>query len=150
MTKLETTIRAYKGATDLEKLSTIWFDASRRVHGFIGEKRLLEQRTLIETQYLPNAETWVACQSESPVGFISLLDSFIGGLFVAPQSQGQGVGRALVAHALKLKDELLLEVYTENAQAVNFYKSLGFKELSKRKRDDEGMPFENAQMILKD
>lgn len=148
MKNMEINIRAYETATDLEKLSTIWLDASVLVHSFIGKSRLLEQRTLIETVYLPNAETWVACRSGEPVGFISLLDSDVGGLFVAPHLQGHGVGHALIAHALKLKGELMLEVYTDNAQAYSFYKALGFKELSRRATDDEGLPFENAKMHL--
>ena len=69
-------------------------------------------------------------------------------LFVAPRLQGQGIGRALIGHALKLKGKLLLEVYTDNAQAVSFYKGLGFRELSRRVTDDEGLPFENAKMHL--
>ncbi|WP_299209390.1 GNAT family N-acetyltransferase [uncultured Tateyamaria sp.] len=149
MKNMDTRIRAYQAATDLNTLSTIWFDASSLAHDFVGRERLHAQRTLIETQYLPNAETWVAVQDELPVGFISLLDTFIGGLFVAPHHQGQGVGRQLIAHALDLKGELSLEVYTQNVQALTFYEALGFKELSRRATDDEGMPFENAKMRLK-
>lgn len=142
------TIRAYDEATDLHALSTIWFEASRLAHAFIGEQRLSEQRVLIEEKYLPNAETWVASLEGVPVGFISLLDNFVGGLFVAPDRQGLGIGRALIAHALALKGELELEVYTGNAQAFRFYRNLGFIELSRRAEDDEGQPFENAQMRL--
>lgn len=141
-------IRAYEEASDLQKLSAIWFDASVRAHSFIGEKRLKEQRVAVETIYLPKAETWVACHRGEPVGFISLLDSFIGALFVAPERQGLGAGRVLVSHALSLKGELCLEVYTANTQALGFYKSLGFEELSRRAQDDEGLPFENACMRL--
>ncbi|WP_300010200.1 GNAT family N-acetyltransferase [uncultured Roseobacter sp.] len=142
-------IRAYNAATDLEKLSTIWLDASLSGHAFIGENRLRGQRKLVETHYLPAAETWVACRSGEPVGFVSLMANFIGGLFVAPHQQGQGTGRALVAHAFEGRDQLLLEVYTDNAQALAFYKALGFAELSRRATDDEGLPFETAQMRLK-
>ncbi|GGX55078.1 acetyltransferase [Tateyamaria omphalii] len=149
MKNMEIRIRAYQSATDLKKLSNIWFDASSLAHAFVGHERLLEQRYLIETQYLPNAETWVAIQDEVPVGFISLLDTFVGGLFVAPHCQGTGIGRRLITHALDLKGALSLEVYTENVQALDFYNALGFKELSRRAVDDDGLPFENAQMELK-
>lgn len=150
MKNMEIRIRAFETATDLKKLSIIWLDASLLVHAFVGEHRLREQRTLIETQYLPNSETWVACQLNEPVGFISLMDNFVGGLFIAPCCQGQGIGRLLIAHALKLKGELLLEVYTDNHQAYSFYQALGFTVLSKRAIDDEGLPFANVQMRLKD
>ncbi len=117
MKNVEIRIRAYDEASDLPKLSAIWFEASMAAHAFLGEARLREQRVAIETIYLPQAETWVACHAGAPVGFISLLDTFIGGLFVAPDRQGLGIGRALIAHALDLKGELSLEVYTANVQA---------------------------------
>ena len=83
-------IRAFDRATDIPLLSDIWFDASLLAHPFIGETRLRAQRRLIEEIYLPQAETWVACLDGIPIGFISLIDTFVGGLFVAPTHQGQG------------------------------------------------------------
>jgi ribosomal protein S18 acetylase RimI-like enzyme len=141
-------IRPFDAATDIEKLSDIWIDASLVAHPFIGERRLIEQRQLIEEKYLPNAETWVACRMGEPVGFISLLDTFIGAIFVAPGLQGQGIGRTLIAHAMVRMGELSLEVYTQNEQAVRFYTALGFREVSRRSTDDEGLPFENAHLRL--
>jgi len=141
-------IRAYDMATDLRTLSGIWLAASRHAHAFIGEKRLLEQQNLIEEQYLPAAETWVACMKGEAVGFISLMDTFIGGLFVDPLVHGSGVGRALVAHALALKGNLSLEVYTANVGAMAFYEKLGFQIQSRREIDDQGLPFANARMSL--
>ncbi|WP_320410500.1 GNAT family N-acetyltransferase [Ensifer sp. LC499] len=127
----------------------LWFEASITAHAFVGETRLSEQRVLIETVYLPKAETWVAVRDGAPAGFISLLDDFIGGLFVSPKHQGAGIGRLLISHALRQKGQLRLEVYTANTQAYAFYENLGFEELSRRPSDDEGLPFENAQMLLK-
>lgn len=149
MKNVDLFIRAYDEASDLQTLSAIWFDASLCAHPFIGEERLRQQHILVETVYLPKAETWVACHDGEPVGFISLLETFIGGLFVAPARQGLGAGRALVRHALALKGELSLEVYTANDQACRFYRSLGFEEIARRLVDDEGLPFENAHLRLK-
>ncbi|MEG3662776.1 GNAT family N-acetyltransferase [Celeribacter halophilus] len=141
-------IRPFDGAADTEKLSNIWFDASMKAHPFIGEPRLVEQRKQIKEEYLQKAETWVACYDGEPVGFISLLDSFIGGIFIAPDRQGQGIGHKLIAHAQALKGKLSLEVYTANDQAVRFYRSLGFTELSRRDVDDFGYPYPNAALQL--
>lgn len=141
-------IRPYAPENDLKKLSRIWLDASLLAHSFIGEQRLLEQQALIEDQYLPNAETWVACVGGQACGFISLLGTFVGGIFISPDRQGFGIGRRLVSHALQLKGELELEVYTDNRQAVTFYTRLGFQELSRRRLDDEGYAFENARLRL--
>jgi ribosomal protein S18 acetylase RimI-like enzyme len=143
-----TIIRAYEAA-DIEGLSRIWLAASSEVHAFIGEDRLREQQTLVETIYLPRAETWVAMRNGEQAGFISLMEDFIGGLFVSPRHQGYGIGRQLIAHALALKGQLQLEVYTANDRAYAFYRTLGFEEVSRRPSDDQGLPFENAQMRLK-
>ncbi len=142
-------IRPFDAAADTQILSRIWLDASLLAHPFIGTQRLREQQRLIEDTYLPLSETFVAAQAGNPVGFISLLDSFIGGLFVAPAQQGKGIGRRLIAHALDLKGELSLEVYTANEQAMRFYRSLGFLEVSRRSTDGDGLPFENARLSLK-
>ena len=142
-------IRPYDAAVDLKALSTIWFEASLKAHPFIGEPRLIEQRRLIEEEYLPKAETSVACLEGEVVGFLSLLGSFIGGIFIAPNRQGLGVGRKLIAHALNRTGELSLEVYTANEQAVRFYSALGFREVSRREIDDFGFPFPNATLHVK-
>lgn len=147
MQNMDIRIRAYE-ASDLNRLSSIWHDASLTAHSFLGSERLQEQRALIENEYLPKAETWVACRTGEPVGFIGLVGTFIGGVFVEPTLQGGGVGRALIDHAMKLKGELNLEVYTDNKKTVAFYQRLGFEELSRRSEDDEGLPFENIQMRL--
>jgi putative acetyltransferase len=141
-------IRVIELTTDIQKLSCIWLEASLIAHPFIGAERLMEQRELIEDQYLPSAETWVACVCGEPSGFISLLGSFVGGIFVSPDRQGLGIGRQLIAHALSLKGGLSLEVYTSNLQAMTFYTRLGFQELSRRSVDDHGYPFENARLRL--
>lgn len=147
MTYPDLTIRGYRAA-DMEALSAIWFDASRIAHPFIGEALLCEQRTLIETIYLPQAETLVAVHRGEQAGFISLIDDFIGGLFVSPNHQGAGIGRKLIDHAIEARVQLRLEVYTANTRACAFYRSLGFVETGRRPIDDQGLPFENAQMIL--
>ncbi|MGV2978688.1 GNAT family N-acetyltransferase [Camelimonas sp. ID_303_24] len=147
MTRDNIVIRPYQGA-DTKLLSGIWLLASRQAHPFLGEEKLRSHRQLIESEYLPNSETWVACDQGKPVGFIGLIETFIGGLFVDPHAQGLGVGRLLVDHALTLKGSLELEVYAANEDAVRFYSRLGFSEISRREKDDEGLPFENIRMRL--
>lgn len=148
MNKKSVEIRPFDAARDTQTLSLIWLEASLLAHPFIGTERLSEQRKLIEDTYLPNSETFVAEISGQTTGFISLINNFLGGLFVSPHWQGKGVGRELIAYALTIHDALNLNVYTENAQAMGFYKSLGFREVTRSSHDDDGMPFENARLQL--
>lgn len=66
------------------------------------------------------------------------LTSRIGGIYglgVLPEHRGKGIGRAILMMAIeKLKEmnasEVMLQVATENANALNLYKSCGFVETS--------------------
>lgn len=51
MKNMEGLIRAYE-ASDLNRLSSIWHDASLIAHSFLGNERLQEQRFLIETGFV--------------------------------------------------------------------------------------------------
>lgn len=147
MTNNSLKIRPYE-AEDNAVLTDIWYSASKVAHYFLGENKLQEHRSLVSELYLPQAETWVACLDGVPVGFIGLMDSFVGGLFVSPEAQGKGVGQALIAYGLELKDGLNLDVYALNARTCEFYKRLGFVEIDRRSTDKEGLPFEEISMCL--
>ncbi|KQZ95750.1 acetyltransferase [Rhizobium sp. Root564] len=138
-------IRRYR-PVDNTPLSSIWYEASVQAHAFLGEERLSQQRALVQAAYLPQAETWVACVNETPVGFIGLIDNFIGGLFVSPHYQGKGIGAALLAHAFRLKGNLSLTVYADNQAAHRFYHHHGFHDVSRHSVDDEGLPFPIIRM----
>src|ERR1019366_1298965 len=57
----------------------------------------------------------------------------IVGFLVAPDFRRKGVARALLDNAFKgFRGAVFLEVRESNEVAQEFYKSLGFKELSKR------------------
>ncbi|RCK47623.1 acetyltransferase [Thalassospira profundimaris] len=139
------TIRPYE-PQDCEQLLEIWLAASRLGHAFLGESTLLDQCAIVRDVYLPQAENHVALSGQTPVGFIGLLDCFIGGLFVDPAFHGKNIGRSLVEHVSPLKPWLELEVYAANPLAAPFYRKLGFREISRRANDDEGRPFELIRM----
>ncbi len=141
-------IRPYS-PEDAPRLLAIWRAASEKAHSFFTAEQLDAQQRLVADVYLTRAEIWVATRSGTLVGFIGLLDSFIGGLFVAPEAQGSGVGRALVAHASTLKGGFLeLEVYARNLGARAFYRRLGFVEKSRRASDDNGLPFALIRLAI--
>lgn len=139
------TIRPYR-PVDRDRLLDIWHEASRTGHPFLSEGELEEQKILVRDIYLPKAENWVALEAGTPVGFIGLLDSFIGGLFVHPQVHKQGYGAALVQHAAALKGDLEVDVYSLNEGALRFYERAGFSELSRRPTDDQGRELELVRL----
>ena len=95
---------------------------------------------LVRDVYLSKAAITVACEVEEPVGFIALIDDFIGGLFVQPARHRQGAGRLLITAALRQAGLLSVEVYAENAKALRFYETLGFVQTAASATDDQGRP----------
>ena len=94
---------------------------------------------------VPIAETWVVDEGGEIVAFISLLDNMIGGLFAHPAHQGNGYGRALIQHARRRFDPLLVEVFAANTQAIGFYRSCGFVDHERRVDEASGL----SQLILR-
>jgi ribosomal protein S18 acetylase RimI-like enzyme len=134
-------IRAYR-PDDEVRLLAIWRAASLLGHPFFDSAQLDADAITVRDIYLPKAENWVACVDGEPMGFIGLLDNFIGGLFVDPAAHGEGLGRALVDHAQILKGHLELEVFARNLLARGFYERLGFDEVSRRFDEPHGFPLE--------
>lgn len=118
-------IRKYK-EEDMERLLEIWLESSSIAHDFLGLDQLKEQKNLIRDTYLPMAETWVVEEDGEIQGFISLLDHYVGGLFLHPDQQGLGIGRRLIEKAFQEKGFLTVGVYEKNLAARKFYERMGF------------------------
>jgi putative acetyltransferase len=61
------------------------------------------------------------------VGVISTSADCIEGLFVLPEFWNRGIGTELLNYATAGKDEVFLQVYTDNKRALNFYRKHGFE-----------------------
>ena len=72
-------------------------------HPFLDERFFRQERNKIGEVYLPNAETWVFEEDGAVIGFVALIGNEVGGLFVASQYHGRGIGRALMDHAKSTK-----------------------------------------------
>jgi len=76
---------------------------------------------------IANQWVWVALDGDRPLGFASLDGEWLDQLFVDPQAQGAGVGRALLQ---AVKDAspcgLWLHVFSRNSRARRFYEAAGF------------------------
>ena len=84
-------------------------------------------------------EFWVALQENRIVGFLVARtlapdEREILNLAVVPDCRRKGVARALIDSTLRsFRGDVFLEVRESNSVAQAFYKSLGFKVLSKRR-----------------
>ncbi|KAA5826039.1 GNAT family N-acetyltransferase [Saccharopolyspora hirsuta] len=130
-------IRRYRPA-DEEAVVDLWSRAVKIAHPFIEGEGEGERARKMREVYLVEADNWVAEASGRVVGLLGLLGAEIGGLFVAPEAQGRGVGRALVEHAVSLHGEVTLEVYEQNLRARRFYELVGFTEQGRRPDEETG------------
>jgi len=124
--------------SDTEKIVEIWYNASVIAHSFIPREMWESHKIELKNKYLPIAETRVAEESGILIGFISLLDNFIGGLFVATTKQGKGVGTKLIEQARLEKGHLNVSVYDKNINARRFYTKNGFRCISKEVQPETG------------
>lgn len=111
---------------DMDAKLEIWYQASLIAHPFLSEAFLDQERENLRTIYSTRSDTWVYEEAGQVVGFISLLGNEVGGIFVYPEWQGRGVGRALMDKARDIHGALELEVFAENPKARRFYNRYGF------------------------
>ncbi|MEG4579572.1 GNAT family N-acetyltransferase [Microcoleus sp. MON1_C5] len=134
---MEHIVRKYEDK-DLNEVLSSWENASRIADPFLTKEFIEQERYNILNIYLPNAETWVVEQKGQVLGFIALLGNEVGGIFVKPEFQGTGAGRALMDHAQKLRGDLEVEVFKANSIGRKFYGSYGFKMVSEKVHEQTG------------
>lgn len=117
--------------TEYEHLSRLWLQASLKSHYFIPAAYWLANRKLMKELYLPAAENYLYQSAQGIAGFVSLMDDTIAALFIAPEQQGQGIGKQLLNHVKTLRPQLQLNVFLQNHRAKIFYQKHGFSIVKK-------------------
>lgn len=119
-------IREYEHS-DAMRLIEIWQSSSSVAHPFLDAGFVEKVKKDMKDIYLPNAKTWVFEENNVVIGFISMIENEIGGLFVYPDSQSKGVGTKLVNFINEFHNELEVEVFKQNKIGRAFYDKYGFK-----------------------
>lgn len=82
----------------------------------------------------------VAEYAGRPRAFLAREDSYIHALFVTPDAQGHGLGRALLDTAKRQTRRLDLWTFADNHGARRFYRREGFTPTERPPASDEGLP----------
>lgn len=112
--------------SDMDSVLEIWLEASIQAHDFIEREFWESKVDAMKTLYIPSCQTYVFEEAGVVKGFLSVVDETLAALFVSPGSQGNGIGRQLIAKAKTLQNHWRLTVYTENKKSVQFYQKQGF------------------------
>ncbi|GIM30285.1 acetyltransferase [Clostridium polyendosporum] len=124
---------------EIEEVMDIWLKTNITAHSFITEKYWIDNYNVVKEMYIPISTTFVYKEDNRIKAFISIINNlFIGALFVLDDYQGQGIGRKLLEYSKSLYSSLELGVYTENINAVNFYKHCGFVVKTEQPNEDSG------------
>jgi putative acetyltransferase len=132
-------IRPYARA-DQDQLLDVWERAARIAHSFLPAQHFEDERREITDTWLDIAETTVFESEGQVVGFLCLLGDEVGGIFVDPDHQRTGIGRALMDDARAKRDSLELGVLEANAPARRFYEKYGFEVVERRVEPVTGEP----------
>ena len=125
---------------DIDRVMDIWLRSTVKAHHFIEKEYWEDNYDTVKNIYIPMADTYVYEKDEIK-GFISIINNeFIGALFVDNESQGQGIGKALIRYVQNKYGVLNLAVYKDNYKSVEFYKKVGFKIKSENINEDTNFP----------
>src|SRR5690554_6721712 len=113
-------------AGDIDAILDIWLSASIQAHDFIDSAFWVAKVGDMRDIYLPASQTRVYEAAGKILGFYSLYEGTLAAIFVAPGSQGQGIGSVLLADAKAQRPRLQLTVYKDNAPSIQFYEKYGF------------------------
>lgn len=136
-------------ADEYETLTVIWEASVRASHHFLQEEDIVGLRPQILQLWLPAVSVFVHVAVDGkPDGFIGIADHKIEMLFILPESQGKGVGKALLQYAVKQLAVTEVDVNEQNPQALGFYQYLGFEIYGRSPLDGQGKPFPLLHMKL--
>lgn len=144
------TIRPSLGAADYPALVAIWRSAIDATHDFLADADRDEIETHLATDYFPAVDLSVAEVGGRPVGFAGTLDGALEMLFVDATQRGNGIGTALLTHAITEHGVTRVDVNEQNASAAGFYAQRGFEVVGRSATDDAGRPYPILHLRLAD
>lgn len=110
---------------DINTIMEIWENENIRTHNFI-EKEYWKNNYKYVKDILPNADIYVYVLGEQIAGFVGLNNNYIEGIFVDINNQHNGIGTSLLDKIKEDKENLTLNVYKKNANAIKFYEKNNF------------------------
>ena len=125
---------------DRDELLEVWYEASVVAHSFLTDEFFATERQQIAELWLSIAETLVYETDGRVLGFLALVGNEVGAIFVLPEHQGRGIGRALMDHARSSRPFLELDVFEANTVGRRFYDAYGFEFVDRHVHEATGQP----------
>lgn len=110
---------------DINAVMEIWVNENIRTHNFIAKEDWKDNYEYVK-DILPKADIYVYILDEQVVGFVGVNNNYVEGIFVDINNQHSGIGTSLLDRIKENKDNLTLNVYKKNANAIKFYEKNNF------------------------
>lgn len=134
---------------EFEALTDIWEQSVRATHDFLSEDDIVMLRPKVLNNYLPlMALRAYRDEQRKILGFVGALNGKVEMLFIAPDSRGAGIGKALLKYAVDIMAAHELDVNEQNPQALGFYQHMGFQVVGRSAVDGLANPFPLLHMKL--
>ena len=126
----------------LDELLRVWEKSVRSSHHFLSEADIAYFKPLIRNRYFPAVRLFVVRNEAGRIAaFMGLSDDMVEMLFVLPEEQRKGYGRALLEEAFHTHGIRKIDVNEDNTQAYRFYLRMGYEVTGRDATDSCGLPF---------
>ncbi|ATY32597.1 acetyltransferase [Sphingomonas psychrotolerans] len=127
---------------DVARALEIWRAAVDATHGFLTPADRAVIDIMVAQEFLPNVALWLAVDAtDRALGFLVMDGAMIDALFVDPAVHGQGIGTALLDHALSLAPDAVVDASEQASNALPFYEARGFVRTGRSETDPQGRPY---------
>ena len=121
---------------NLEEVMEIWLQTNINAHDFIEREYWINNFDLVK-KLLPDAKVYIFQEDNIIKGFIGVIeDGYIAGLFVKEKYQREGIGEKLLKYIKPKYNQLKLDVYSKNKNAIKFYLKNNFKIVNEKNNED--------------
>lgn len=132
---------------DYQYLIKIWESAVRNTHDFLKEEDFNYYKEQIPT-YFEHVTLFGYEENETLVGFMGIDGKNLEMLFIHNDFRGKGIGKKLISYGIAQLKISKVDVNEQNTQAVDFYKHMGFRLLSRTALDGQGKEYPILKMGL--
>lgn len=121
---------------NLEEVMEIWLQTNINAHDFIEREYWINNFDLVK-KLLPDTKVYIFQEDNIIKGFIGVIeDGYIAGLFVKEKYQREGIGEKLIKYIKPKYNQLKLDVYSKNKNAIKFYLKNNFKIVNEKNNED--------------
>ena len=132
----------------VDQLVALWEQSVKASHHFLINEDIEKLIPFVKNGVSSIETLVIKYDADIPIAFMGIDGSKIEMLFVLPDYFGKGIGKELVAYAIKKHNVQYVDVNEQNPTAVGFYEHLGFRVFERTELDEQVNTFTILKMKL--